>query len=103
MSTSFFDSAAGHLEHHSGLGKLEARGTLRIALKAGGLQPERLTATQLRAVLEKLMPRELELRGVEDPEAVCHAVMGATLRECKGGESSSPGDLDEIFRRMADD
>ena len=100
-----FDIAAGHLEQHSGLEFLEARGTLRIALKAGGLEARGLDEPQLRAVLEQLMPRELEVRGVRDPESVCRAVLLDASRDgarVEGARTAGAG-ADEIFRRMAGD
>ncbi len=97
---SVFDLAAGELERHTGWSPTVARGTLRIALKAGGLKPETLNPYQLRVVLEKVMPRELELRGVRDPVPVCAAVIEA-VEDVTGGQISS--DLDEVFRRLAGD
>ena len=100
MNTSFFDLAAEELERHTGWSRLAARGTLRIALKAGGLRPEVVTSRELRVVLEKVMPRELELRGVSDPEPVCAAVI-----EGVGdlGSVRSTSDADEVFQRLAGD
>lgn len=98
-----FDVAAGALERRTGLGSLEARGTLRIALKAGGVAARGLSEPQLRAVLERLMPHELEVRGVRDAEAVCAAVIEDARDAWADAASRRASDPDEIFRRMADD
>jgi len=98
-----FDVAAGALERRTGLGSLEARGTLRLALKAGGVAARGLSELQLRAVMEKLMPHELEVRGVSDADAVCAAVVEDARREWAGAAPGRASDPDEIFRRMADD
>ncbi len=95
---SVLNLAAAELERHTGWSQLVARGTLRIALKAGGLKPETLTLAQLRVVLEKVMPRELELRGVGDPLAVCAAVIEA-IRDVDIKQIVS--DPDDVFRRLA--
>ncbi len=97
---SVFDLATKELGRHTGWSPLVARGTLRIALKAGGLKPETVTPDQLRVVLEKLMPRELELRGVGDPLPVCAAVIEAVGDVTARQLSSDP---DEVFRRLAGD
>ncbi len=97
---SAFDLAAEELERHTGWSQMVARGTLRIALKAGGLKPETLTPHQLRVVLEKVMPRELELRGVADPPAVCAAMIEA-VSDVTARQISN--DLDDVFRRLAGD
>ncbi len=100
MDNPVFDLAAQELERQMDWSQLVARGTLRIALAAAGVKPEVVTARELRVVLEKVMPRELELRGVTDPEPVCAAVM-----ERIGDLASvrSTTDPDEVFRRMAGD
>ena len=77
MAADLFDFAAERLEHHTSLDRLEARGTLRIALKLAGLTAKSVTAGQLCVVLEKIMPDELEKRDVNDAAAACSAVIGS--------------------------
>ena len=60
MAADLFDFTAERLEHHTSLDRLEARGTLRIALKAAGLKAKSVSAAQLCVVFEKLMPDELD-------------------------------------------
>ena len=55
MDATLFDFAAERLEHHTGSDRLEARGTLRIALKSAGLAPNNLTGAQLQVVFEQVM------------------------------------------------
>ncbi len=71
MACQLFDFAAERLEHHSALDRLEARGTLRIALKEAGLHPERVTPGQLCVVLAKVMPSALtDMPPSSDPDEV---------------------------------
>ena len=102
MATDLFDFAAERFEHHTGLDRLAARGTLRIALKAAGVDPKNLTGAQLQVVFEKVMPGELDSRGVSDVHAVCAAVLADV--ESAGGavENASAANPDDIFRRLAD-
>lgn len=101
METPLFDFAAQKLEQHTGFSQLEARGTLRIAVKAAGLEPKSLTVAELRVVLEKLMPGELEQRGVKDALSICSAVM-RDLEDAPIAESDSDSsNPDDIFRRLA--
>jgi hypothetical protein len=95
-----FDFAADRLEHHTALDRLEARGTLRLALKESGLDPKRVTPGQLCVVLAKVMPRELETRGVGDPTAVCNAVTNDLTRSWVFPDMSPSSDPDEVFRRL---
>jgi hypothetical protein len=101
MAVDFFDFAAERLEHHASLERLEARGTLRLALKAAGLQPKNLTGAQLQVVFEKVMPGELDSRGVSDVQNVCAAVLADLARAGGDVEGASATSPDEIFRRLA--
>ena len=103
MADTPFDTAAESLERHTPFNRLEARGTLRIALKAAGLDPGSATAQQLQVVFEKLMPGELEKRDVSDAEAVCLAVTAEIARTSTLPETDTPADLDEVFGRLGGD
>jgi len=101
MAATIFDFVAAELEARSDFETLEARGTLRLALKAGGLTPQSVTGEQMTAVLEKLLPGELVSRGVADASALC----GALAVALKQAEIESPGEAEsspeEVFRRLA--
>ena len=104
MADTLFDIAAESLERHTSFNRLEARGTLRIALKAAGLELDPVTAQQLQVVFEKLMPGELETRDVSDAEAVCRAVAEEIARTpAPSGTTEASGDLDEVFGRLGGD
>ncbi len=102
MAVDWFDFAAERLEHHASLNRLEARGTLRIALKAAGVEPRNLTGAQLQVVFEKVMPGELDSRGVSDVPDVCAAVLADVGSAGDAAENASATNLDEIFRRLAE-
>ncbi len=103
MADTLFDIAAESLERHTHLNRLEARGTLRIALKAAGLEPHSVTAEQLKVVFEKLMPGELEKRDVSDAAAVCLAVAEEIARTPVQSGPDASTDLDEVFGRLGGD
>jgi len=100
MATDLFDLAAEKLEASTDMDRLAARGTLRIALKEAGLDPQTLRLPQLRAVFEKLMPRELEARGVGDPAAKCRAVMDDIALSASELDSDSSASPDDVFKRL---
>jgi hypothetical protein len=102
MAGDLFDAAAQAIEDYAGLDRLAARGTLRLSLKQAGLDPQKLSMLQLRAVFEKLMPSELEARGVADAVAVCHSAIAAIASAAGGGERP-PESPDDIFRRLGGD
>ena len=102
MAADLFDFAAERLEHHTGFSQLEARGTLRIALKVAGLDPSAFTAGQLCVVFEKVMPGELDSRGVSNVQDVCAAVLADLESAGDAAADASATSPDEIFRRLAD-
>ncbi len=102
MADALFDLAADSLEQHSPFDRLEARGTLRIALKAAGLAPNNLTGAQLQVVFEQVMPGELDSRGVSDVQDVCAAVLADLESAGDAAEDASATSPDAIFRRLAD-
>ena len=59
MADSIFDFVAEKLEEATDLGKLESRGTVRIALKQAGLDARSVTRHQMQVMLERTMPAEL--------------------------------------------
>jgi hypothetical protein len=100
MADSIFDTAAEKLEEATDMDRLAARGTLRIALKQAGLDAQNLTISQIRAVFEKLMPKELEARGVADAAATCNALIANIASAASEAGSTSSNSTDEIFKRL---
>jgi hypothetical protein len=100
MATDLFDLAAEKLEESTEMDRLAARGTLRIALKEAGLDAHKLTTPQLRAVFEKLMPKELEARGVANATATCNAVTDQIASAASAADLAASNSPDEIFKRL---
>lgn len=70
-----FEHTCRELEQRTGLDRLAARGTVRIALRNAGLDVASVDATQMGVVLRRVLPKELGSRGVEDGEALCEAIL----------------------------
>ena len=103
MADTLFDVSADILERHTPFNRLEARGTLRIALKAAGLEPNSVTSEQMLVVFDKLMPGELDQRAVSDSKAVCVSVAAQIAATPIQSASEDAGDLDEVFGRLGGD
>jgi hypothetical protein len=101
VSETLFEFVAAELQLRSGLENLEARGTLRLALKSSGLTPREITREQMIVVIDQVMPRELRVRGVDNPAAVC----GELSRAVKGFEDSDAeaagNSPEDVFRRLS--
>ena len=69
-----FEFVCSEIESATSLTSLEARGTVRIALKAAGIEARTATPAQLKVILEKLIPGELKKRGCEDAEGLCKGI-----------------------------
>jgi nitrogen fixation/metabolism regulation signal transduction histidine kinase len=100
VAATLFDIAAEKLEGATGMDRLESRGTLRIAVKEAGLDAQKLTMPQLRAVFEKLMPKELEARGVGEATAICKAVVDDIASAASEADSTAANSPDEVFKRL---
>lgn len=93
-----FDFVCDQLEQQTSLDRLEARGTVRLALKQSGLEARSVTPDQMKVVVEKILPAELESRGIENAAAVCQSAMtGLAGVDAGGAAGESP---DEVFRRL---
>jgi hypothetical protein len=69
-----FDWICEQIEQRSSLSRLEARGTVRLALKKAGLDAATVKPQQMGVVLEKVLPAEFESRGVEGGAEICAAL-----------------------------
>jgi hypothetical protein len=101
LSESLFEFVADALQKRCELESLEARGTIRLALKASGLTAREVTREQMIVVIDQVLPRELRVRGVEKPEAVCGELSQAVKAfEIKADESDGTSPED-VFRRLS--
>lgn len=93
-----FDFLCEELERESTLERLEARGTVRIAIKQAGLDPLTATPQELAVVVEKVLPAELAARGIENGDSLC-----ASLAKRVAAQQSSAGTRETpeaIFARL---
>jgi hypothetical protein len=92
-----FDFVCGQLEASTSLDRLEARGTVRLALKQAGLEARSVTPDQMRVVLDKLLPTELKARGIADPSSVCKKISAGLSSVATGDVGDTP---DAVFQRL---
>lgn len=85
------------LEEGTSLGRLEARGTVRLAVKQAGLEAGTVTPEQMAVVVARILPEELSARGIEGGAGLC-ASIGAALQQLEAGEVGETPDA--IFRRL---
>jgi hypothetical protein len=66
-----FSFACGELERLTQWTREQARGTVRLALREAGLSASAVRAREMQVVFERLMPKELASRRVENGEQLC--------------------------------
>ena len=98
-SSSVFEWTCEALERSTTLERLEARGTLRLALKAAGLDPRDVTTGQMTTVLQRVMPAELESRGVANGGALCEKI-ARELAAAGLQDQASADSPEKVFARL---
>jgi hypothetical protein len=99
MADSLFEFVAAQLEQRTELDKLEARGTLRIALKNAGLEPRSVTADQMAVLLTRAMPKELSARGIERADEICQGLATA-VKSVQSDSKPAAESPEDVFRRL---
>lgn len=93
-----FEFVCGEIEQRTSLGRLEARGTVRLALKEAGLAANAVSVREMDVVLARLLPAALAARGIEDGEALCGQIRtGAARLQDAGRAVETP---EAIFGRL---
>jgi hypothetical protein len=93
-----FQRVCSELEILTGLSTLEARGTVRLALKAAGFDAKSVNSEQMSVVVRKVLPGELSLRGIEAGEGLCERIASG-LAGCADAASAAESPED-VFRRL---
>jgi hypothetical protein len=93
-----FELAAGELERASGLGRVAARGALAGVCARALFDPRPVSASELRAVVLRLLAPELAKAGVKQAEAVSER-LALQLATAQAG-ASEPESPDEVFARL---
>ncbi len=71
----FFERTCQLLEQTTALSQLQARGTIRLALKEAGFDSRSVNRPQMLATVLQSLPAELSRVGVEDSEGVCEQII----------------------------
>jgi hypothetical protein len=92
-----FDLTCEGLESGTSLDRLEARGTLRLALKSAGLDARSVSPDQMAVVVDNLLAGELKARGVENGDAVCSTLKQQLANMNASDSSETP---EAVFARL---
>jgi hypothetical protein len=100
VAETLFEFVSAKLEETTDLDKLEARGTVRLGLKAAGLDPRNVSVQQMEVMLQKVLPGELSTRGVGQPQSVCEGLMSALAGYSTGGGEADAESPEDVFSRL---
>jgi len=95
--TASFDFACGELEQATALDRLEARGTVRLALKETGLEARSVTASQMATVMDRVLPKELTNRGIENADPICATIARSLSEMPDEVDTDTP---EAVFQRL---
>jgi len=96
--SAIFEFVANELERATSLGRPAARAAVRSVLACALYDPESVSASQMQALIERLLPSEIRRSGVEDADRVCQQL--AAELAAQGLAANGPESPDEIFGRM---
>jgi hypothetical protein len=98
-----FEWTSAALERATTFNSLQARGTVRLALKKAGLDATTVNVIGMLAVVSRLMPKELASRKIENGEAICAQLVvdlknaDIAAAPARRSDEQTP---EEVFRRM---
>lgn len=92
-----FMATCQNLEELSGLPRIQARGTVRLAIQEAGLFDNRVTAAEMIVVVKSVLARELEDSGLADAEALCERLAERLAAVVDDVADDSP---EEVFARL---
>jgi hypothetical protein len=97
-SSPAFDAARSELERSAGMDSWAARGALQLSLMEAGLEASQVTAAQLKVVIDRLLPKQLQSQSVADVAGVCEKIHAALSLLGNDAGAESP---ERVFQRLA--
>jgi len=74
-----------------------ARGAIQLALMDAGLEASNVTAAQMKVVVERLLPKQLQSQKVADVPNLCLRIRDALSMLGDDSKADSP---DKVFQRL---
>jgi hypothetical protein len=93
-----FEWLCQQIEDATPLDRLEARGTVRLALKDAGLDARTVSFVEVAVLLKRVLPLELQRRGIDDGEPICASLVSGIGD--RGTRSTSHETPETVFSRL---
>jgi hypothetical protein len=95
-----FDYVCQEIERSTKLTGAVARGTVRLALKEAGLDPDSVDVAQMRVVVDELLPAELASHRIDGVEALCERLRDGLSRHQFSGATDRAGAASSVLARL---
>jgi len=95
-----FDWMSNALEELTPWNTQSARGTVRLALKKAGLDARSVNKIEMIVVVDRLLERELAVRGIENAAKICHDLRSRLETESFSSSGHHPVRPEDVFSRM---
>ena len=92
-----FEAVCSELAGFPNMDRWTARGTLQLALMDAGLEASNVTSAQMKIVVDRLLPKQLQSQKVADVSNVCERIRGALDLLGDDSKTESP---DKVFQRL---
>ena len=94
-----FEWVCRELEEATDFSQIEARGTVRIALKKSGLTAATASSVQMQVMVKRVLPDELRRRGYAEGQTVCDG-LALRLKDQNFEESGDAESPEDVFARL---
>ncbi len=97
-----FEFVCDRLESISKISRIEARGTVRLALREVGKNPAYVSTQDMHMIVVRVLPRMLQTRGVKDAAQIC-SELATQLSQAKLASGATYLDPADVFARLGSD
>lgn len=101
-TSAVFEFVCERLETMAKMSRIEARGTVRLALREVGKNPTHVSTNDMCTIVSKVLPRMLQTRGLKEGAQICHEI-AQQLSQAKIASGATYLDPAEIFARLGSD
>jgi hypothetical protein len=92
-----FEAVQNELERSASMDRWTARGAIQLALMDAGLEASNVTSAQMRVVVDRLLPKQLQSQKVVDVPNLCERIRGALALL---GDEPRSDTADKVFQRL---
>jgi hypothetical protein len=92
-----FEAVQSELERSANMDRWNARGAIQLALMDAGLEASNVTSAQMKVVVDRLLPKQLQSQKIADVPSVCERIRGALALLGDDSRADSP---DKVFQRL---